>query len=155
MSAVAAGLLAARVPAHPSGLGLDLTVAATAPKTLTLRPPGPLLALPGMRAGGEAAEGGVTVVNPTESTERVSVRLLNPSRDAARALMVELSADDAPVYRGPLEGLESPPGRPLVLASGDGFELHARLWLPRGANGWRGHIEDLTLAFDTTPATAR
>src|SRR5215212_9537505 len=118
----AAGLLAARVPAAPPGLGFDLTVVPTAPKTLTLRPPGPLLTAPGLRAGGKDAEGGVTVLNPTARTQRVRVTAMPSSRGIDQTLMVELTADGRALYRGPLGGLREPPGDPLVLQSGDGVE---------------------------------
>jgi hypothetical protein len=153
--AAAAGLLAARVPAEPPGLGLDLTVVPAAPKTLTLRPPGPLLTAPGMQAGGKGAGGSVTVLNPTAGTERVRVRALPSSRAVDRALMVELTAAGRPIYRGPLGGLRNPPGEPIVLQTGDGVAVRLHVWLPAGTRGWRGHIEDIDLAFDSVPAEAR
>jgi len=155
LGVAATALLVARVPAHPPGLGLDLTVVPSAPETLTLRPPGPLLTAPGMRAGGKGAEGGVTVVNPTARTERVRIRALPSSRAIDRSLLVELKAGERVVYSGPLGGLREPVPDAPVLESGDGFELHARFWLPPRATGWRGHIEDLTLTFDAVPAEAR
>jgi hypothetical protein len=30
-----------------------------------------------------------------------------------------------------------------------------RVWLPAGATGWHGRIEDLALTFDAVPAPAR
>lgn len=155
LAVAAAGLLAARVPAHPSGLGLDLTVVPSAPDALTLRPPGPLVSAAGMRAGGTGAEGGVTVLNPTARSERVRIRALPSSRAIDRALMVELKAGGRVLYRGRLGGLRRPPDERLVLATGDGFELHAHFWLPPDADGWRGHIEDITLAFDAAAVKAR
>jgi hypothetical protein len=155
LAAAAGGLLAARVPAAPPGLGFDLTVVPTAPKTLTLRPPGPLLTAPGLRAGGKPGEGGVTVLNPTARPEQVRVRAVPSSKGIDNVLMVELTADGRAIYRGPLGGLREPPGPPLVLESGDGVEVRLRAWLPSGARGWRGQIEDLTLTFDAAPAQAR
>jgi hypothetical protein len=108
-----------------------------------------------MRAGGEPADGSVTVLNPTARSRLVRVRALPSSHGIDRALMVELTADGRPVYRGPLGGLRNPAGRPLLLQSGDGVRVRARLWLPAGAHRWRGHIEDLNLAFDAVPVAAR
>jgi hypothetical protein len=137
------------------GLGFDLTVVPTAPKTLTLRPPGPLLTAPGIRPGGKPADGGVTVLNPTARTQRVRVRAVPSSKGIDGLLMVELTADGRALYRGPLGGLREPPGNGLVLQSGDGVEMRLHAWLRPGARGWSGQIEDLTLAFDAVPAEAR
>jgi hypothetical protein len=156
LAGAAGGLLAVRVPATPPGLGLDLTVVASAPKTLTLRPAqSTLLSAPGMRPGGRTASGSVTVLNPTARTQRVQVRVIPSSRGIDRALTVALSADGRRIYRGPLGRLRRPAAHPLVLQSGDGVELRLKAWLPRGATGWSGHIEDLNLAFDAVSATAR
>jgi hypothetical protein len=70
-------------------------------------------------------------------------------------MMVELTADGQALYRGPLGGLRAPPGDGLVLQSGDGVEVRLHAWLPPGARGWRGQIEDLTLMFEAVPAEAR
>ncbi len=153
--AVAVALLAARVPAAPHGLGLDLTVVATAPDTVTLRPPGPLFTASGMRAGGAAAHGSVTVLNPTEHVERVRLRALLASDALDNALMVDVSAAGQRLYRGPLGGLRHSPTRGLELGSGDGFVMRLGAWVPAGAQGWRGHIEDLTLSVQPDPEPSR
>jgi hypothetical protein len=154
LAAVAVALLTARVPAAPHGLGLDLTVVATAPETVTLRPPGPLFTASGMRAGGKAARGSVTVVNAGDQGERIRLRALLASDDLDAALMIDASADGRRLYRGPLGGLRSAATTPLELGPGDGFVLRVDAWVPVGARGWRGHIEDLTLSFQTEPEPA-
>jgi hypothetical protein len=153
LAGTAAVLLAARVPAQPHGLGLDLTVVPAPTSKLTLRPGGPILTAIGLRAGGGSA-GRVTLINPASRTQLVRVRALPSSHDLDRALMVEVRLDGRRLYSGRLGGLRGGT-RPGAIQSGDGLPLRVRVWLPPSATGWRGHIEDLTLSFDSAPVAPR
>ena len=147
-------LLAAHVPAAPRALGLDLTIApAPTGKTLTLRPADQLLAVSGLEPG-RVASAHTLVMNPTPRTRRVAMRIMPSSGALDHALMVEATLDGRRLYRGPLGGLRRPTP-PFELQSGDGLELRLRVWLPPEATGWRGHIEDLTLDFDSAATPAR
>ena len=151
---VAAGVLvAARVPAGPHGLGLDLTVVPAPTSKLTLRPGGPILTATGLRPGGGSA-GRLTLVNPASRTQLVRVTALPSSHDLDLALMIEVTLDGRRLYSGPLGGLRGPT-RPAAIQSGDGLPLQVRVWLPPSAAGWRGHTEDLTLSFDSAPVARR
>ena len=144
-------VLAAHVPAAPRGLGLDLTIApAPTGRMLTLRPADQLLTVAGMQPG-RVASAHTLVMNPTSATRRVTMRMLPSSHALDRALMVEATLDGRRLYRGWLEGLRAPT-RPFDIESGDGPELRLRVWLPPDATGWRGHIEDLTLDFESPEA---
>ena len=148
---------AARVPAQPRDLGLDLTIVPVPTKELTIKPSGPLLTAPGMRTGGRHAEatGRLTLINPTTRTQRVRLRAMPSSHALDRALMVEVTIAGTPLYRGPLGGLRRPTAASTDLASGDGHPLVVHVWLPPGATGWSGQIEDVNLAFDAAPVEAR
>jgi len=153
LTGAAAVLLAARVPARPHGLGLDLTVVPAPTSQLTLRPGGPILTATGLRAGGGSA-GHVTLINPASRTQLLRVRALPSSHDLDRALMVQVTLEGRRLYSGPLGGLRTPT-RPAAIQSGDGLTLQVRVWLPPSAAGWRGHIEDLTLSFDSARVAQR
>jgi hypothetical protein len=150
MAIVGALLAGTRMPPPPPGLGLDLTVAPAPSSRLTLKPAGPLLTASGMRAGSEHS-GHITVVNKTARPQDVRVVALPQNRALDGTLMVELTLGDTSVYRGPLGGLRRGSSAARV-ESGDGPELGMRVWLPEGARGYEGRIEDLNLAFDTTRA---
>jgi hypothetical protein len=157
LAASAALVTAARLPAQPRALGLDLTVVAEQATGLTLKPGGILLNAAGLRAGGSrsAATGRSTLINPTARTERVRVRAIPSSRALDSALQIEVRLAGVPLYRGPLGGLRGGSARVVPLQSGDGRPLVVHVWLPAGASGWRGRIEDLDLSFETTPAASR
>jgi hypothetical protein len=149
LAGVLALVLAAHVPAAPRGLGLDLTIApAPTGKMLTLRPADQLLTVAGMQPG-RVASAHTLLMNPTPDTRHVTMRVLASSHALDRALMVEATLDGRRLYRGPLGGLRTPT-HPFDIESGDGPELRLRVWLPPDATGWRGHIEDLTLEFEST-----
>jgi hypothetical protein len=157
LMAAAAVVVGARVPPQPRDLGLDLTIVPVPAKALTIRPGGPLLTAPGMRAGGAHADatGRLTVINPTAGTRRVRLHAMPSSHALDRALMVEVTIAGKPLYRGPLGGLRRATKASTDLASGDGRTLRVHAWLPPEASGWRGRIEDVNLAFDSAPVTAR
>jgi hypothetical protein len=151
LAGAAAALAAARVPAQPPGLGADVEIVAVAPKSLALKPVGPLLSATGLSAGGAAAEDTTTLMNPTARTQRVRVRARPSSRALDRALMIEVRLDGRSLYSGPLGGLRRRPPGSGELASGDGLPLRIRVWIAPGATGWRGRIEDVNLALDAVP----
>jgi hypothetical protein len=157
LTGAAAVVVAARVPPQPRDLGLDLTIVAVPTKALTIKPGDPLLTAPGMRAGGAHADatGRLTVINPTAGTRRLRLRAMPSSHALDRALMVEVTIAGTPLYRGPLGGLRRASAASTDLASGDGRTLRVHVWLPPEASGWRGRIEDVNLAFDSAPVTAR
>jgi hypothetical protein len=156
LAAAAALVGAARLPAQPRDLGLDLTVAAAPPAHLTVKPGGPLVTASGLRAGGRqsGARGRATLINPSAVAERVRIRALPSSHALDRALMVDLTVAGRAVYHGPLGALRAG-ARPFRLGSGDALAVGVRVWLPAGATGWHGRIEDLALTFDAVPAPAR
>lgn len=157
VATVAAVLAAARVPAQPHDLGLDLSVVPAPPTTLTVKPPGPLITVAGMRAGAGSgdARASATLINPASHPQRVRLRALPSSHALDRSLQVELTLDGRQLYDGDLGGLRRPTRRSLVLQTGGGVPLNVRIRLPAGARGWRGHIEDVDLAFDAVPEPAR
>jgi hypothetical protein len=151
LAGAAAVLAAARVPAQPRDLGADVELAPVVPKALTLKPQGPLLSATGLRAGAGGATDTATLMNPTPRTQRVRLRARPSTRALDRSLRIEVKLDGATLYSGPLGGLRRPSATSLALASGDGLPLKLRVWIPPGATGWRGRIEDVNLAFDAVP----
>jgi hypothetical protein len=155
--AVASVLAAARVPAQPHGLGLDLSVVPAPISTLTVKPPGPLITRAGMRAGRRSGEAhaSATLINPASRAQRIRLRALPSSHALDRSLQVELTLDGKRLYSGPLGGLRQATRSSIVLQAGGGVPLQVSVRLPAGAVGWRGRIEDVDLAFDATPERAR
>lgn len=152
-AAMAALLLGTRMPPPPHGLGLDLTVVPAGPERLTLKPAGPVLTASGMKAGGEPASGGISVVNAFDHAQAIRVRALPESHALDTALKVDVTLDGARLYRGPLGGLRRGSERRVRVESGNAAALKMQVWVPAGATGWRGRIEDLNLALESARAT--
>ena len=153
VAAVIVALAAARVPAQPRDLGLDLSIAAAPSATLTVKPLRPLIVVAGMRAGGRrsVASGRATVVNPSAQAQRVRVRALPSTHALDRSLQVHLTLAGKPLYHGPVGGLRTPTRESIVLLSGNSAPLRLRVALSSRASHWRGRIEDVDLAFDVEP----
>jgi hypothetical protein len=157
LATVAAVMVAARVPDQPHDLGLDLSVVPAPSTALTVKPSGPLVTIAGMRAGERSGggSGNATLINPTSETQRIRLRAIPSSHALDRALSVEITVAGRRLYSGSLGGLRGATRASVDLPSGNGIPLHARVWLAAGARGWRGRIEDVDLAFDASPVTAR
>jgi hypothetical protein len=151
--AVGAMLAAARVPAQPNGLGLDLSVVPAPSATLTIKPLRPLIVASGMRAGGRRSQatGSTTIINPSQQAQRVRVRALPSTHALDNSLQVDVRLAGKPIYHGPVQGLRTATRESIVLLSGNSAPVRVHVALPDGASGWRGRIEDVDLAFDTQP----
>ena len=151
--AVGAMLAAARVPAQPRDLGLDLRVAPAPSSTLTVKPLKPLIVASGLHPGARRgqASGSATVINPSSRAQRVRVRALPSTHALDHSLQVEVRLAGKLLHRGSVAELRKPTRESLVLTGGNAAPLRVRVRLADGARGWRGRIEDVDLAFDGEP----
>ena len=156
VAAVGLVLAAARVPAQPHALGLDLSVAAAPSSALTVKPLRPLIVAQGMRAGGRRSQatGHATVINPSQQAQRVRVRALPSTHALDRSLQIDVTLAGKPLYHGTVSGLRTATRDSIVLLSGNSVPLRVHVSLPDGARGWHGRIEDVDIAFDAEQVAA-
>ncbi len=150
--AVAAALLMTwRVPATSGALGAELTLVATPPGELTLRPAGAFLHGRRLTAGGAAATGRLEVRNITGRRLAVRVRLLPAAPDLDRALRVELEDAGRLVAVGRLGALRRWSRGAFELRPGESRRLDARAFLVEHASGYEGRMVDVTLELRARP----
>ena len=151
--AAAAGLaLAGRFPPGDGTLGAHLVLAAHPQGELGVRPSGPFLQAPHLRAGDEA-RGSVEVVNQTGVALAVRVRGLPSSSQLDRLLRLEIDADADRIFLGTLGELRAWSRAALRLEPGESRTLSVRAWLPATVGGgYEGRVEQVGLEFDPVPA---
>lgn len=142
----------ARVPPAGGALGLDLTVAASPSGELGIDPPGPALAVTGMRPGSVPAKGSFAIRNQTGRVRAFRLRALPSIPDVDRALRLRAVSGRTVLYDGTLGGLREWTTTRVELRSGETAAVSLRAWLAPGATRWAGRVADVPLELSAEPA---
>jgi hypothetical protein len=140
-------VLAFRVPASSQELGADVRIAAQAPGELHVPNGGAFLAARGVMAGGDAERATFPVENVTRGPVNVRLRTLGGNHDLDRSLRLELRAEGRRLAAGPLARLRNW-SRAVRIERGGDQTIHARAWIPAGAEDTTGRRVTLQLQLD-------
>ena len=131
----ALALLAWRVPASQRTLGTDVTLEATQPGELRVRPQGPFASAHDLRPGGRPVRATLSVANAADLPLGVAVSARPGRGEASRALWVEVRVGSRVLARGPVSGLGRPSRRRFALARRGTARVQVTAWLPDSARG--------------------
>ena len=135
-----------RLPSTGHAGGARVTVGAVPTGTLSVSRTKPFVVASKLLPGKRAASGSFRITNIAAMPLLVRLRARPSVPDLDRQLRVELSAREAPVYRGSLAGLRSWKDAQTELPSGGRATLTARVWLPAGVSGgFQGHGAHIAL----------
>lgn len=140
-------VLSWRVAAEGPSAGAEVRLLAVPPGELTVAPDGAFLAARGLRPGGPAAHGELSLANITGSPVAVRVRGLPSGRDLDRLLRVKVRG----VFAGRLGQLRAWT-RPFAMGERERRVLDVRVWLPASAAGAAaGAAVDVTVELGVEP----
>jgi hypothetical protein len=140
-------VLSWRVAAEGPAAGVEARFLAVPPGELTVAPDGAFLAARGLRPGGPAARGELSLTNITGSPVAVRVRGLPSGRELDRLLRVRVDG----VFAGRLGELRAWT-RPFAIGERERRVLDVQVWLPAAAVGaTAGAAVDVTVELRVEP----
>ena len=154
LATVAGAVLGWRLPPRSQSMGVELTMAASAPRPLAISPPGPVLRGRAMKAttARRAARGVIRMTNRGRHALRLRIRALANRRALDDELVYAISTSGLSVFRGTQRQLRAWTSRSLLLPAGARRTLSVSTWLARApARHAADSIVDVTLEIRGRP----